>query len=142
MKNLLAILTLGVMAGCTSVNIRPLSPELNINEICIEQNPKVIVGDFLPVVRDGFERHGLKTKIVNSPAPNECEYVLTYTALKTWDLGTYMHHAELRIEHGGRTVGFAEYHLTGKGGLSLMKWQSTKTKMDPVIDELLANAKP
>jgi len=25
----------------------------------------------------------------------------------------------------------------GKGGYSLMKWQDTKTKMDPVVDELL-----
>lgn len=30
-----------------------------------------------------------------------------------------------------------ESHLVGKGGLSLTKWASTKSKMDPVIDELL-----
>lgn len=141
MKKFLAILTLWVMAGCTSVNVRPVSSELNITDVCVEENPKVIVGDFLSVVRDGFDRHGIATKVVDRPAPNECEYVLTYTALKNWDLGTYMHHAELRLERGGRTVGFAEYHLAGKGGLSLMKWQSTKTKIDPVIDELLANVK-
>jgi len=35
----------------------------------------------------------------------------------------------------------AEYHLRGGGGLSLMKWQSTKSKIDPVIDELLKNSK-
>jgi len=28
--------------------------------------------------------------------------------------------------------------LKGAGGFSLMKWQGTKTKMDPVIDELLS----
>jgi hypothetical protein len=30
------------------------------------------------------------------------------------------------------------YHLKGGGGLSVMKWQGTASKMDPVIDELLA----
>ncbi|MFT3763847.1 MAG: hypothetical protein QM761_14800 [Pseudoxanthomonas sp.] len=33
----------------------------------------------------------------------------------------------------------AEYRLRGKGGLSLTKWASVKSKMDPVIDELLAS---
>jgi hypothetical protein len=140
-KKILAILALGVIAGCTSVNVRPVSSELDINKVCIEENPKVIVRDFLPVVRDGFDRHGIATKVVNRPAPSECQYVLTYTALQNWDLGTYMHHAELRLYREGRTVGYAQYHLAGKGGLSLMKWESTKKKMDPVIDELLANVK-
>ena len=89
MKKVLAILTLAVVAGCTSVNVRPVSSELNITNVCIEENPKVIVGDFLSVLRDGFDRHGIATKVVNRPAPNECEYVLTYTALNNWDLGTY-----------------------------------------------------
>jgi len=38
---------------------------------------------------------------------------------------------------GNSQIGYAEYHLIGGGGLSLMKWQSTKTKMGPVIDEML-----
>jgi hypothetical protein len=142
MKNILAItIILALITGCTSVNVRPVSSGLNITDVCIEENVIVIVEDFLSVVRDGFNRHGIATKVVARPAPKECEYVLTYTALKNWDLGTYLNHAELRLERGGSIIGSAEYHLAGKGGLSLMKWQSTKTKMDPVIDELLANVK-
>src|SRR2546421_5411552 len=105
--------------GCASISVRPVSSELAIADVCIEENPKVVVDDFLSVVRDGFDRHGIATKVVTRPAPKECEYVLTYTALKNWDLGTYLHHAELRLERNGRIVGSAEYHLVGKGGLSL-----------------------
>lgn len=50
---------------------------------------------------------------------------------------TYLSHAELRIEKNGRQIAYAEYHLVGKGGLSLAKWASTKEKISPVIDELL-----
>jgi hypothetical protein len=35
-------------------------------------------------------------------------------------------------------IGFAEYHLNGKGGYDFGKWRGTKSKMDPVIDQLLA----
>jgi len=140
-KHLTITAILFFCAGCTSISVRPVSPELAIADVCIEENPKVIVDDFLSVVRDGFDRHGIATKVVTRPTPKECEYVLTYTAFKNWDLGAYLHHAELRLERNGRIIGSAEYHLVGQGGLSLMKWQSTKTKMDPVIDELLANIK-
>lgn len=141
MKIILVVLSIVVVSGCTSVNVRPVSSELDIENVCIEENPKVIVGDFISVLRSGFNRHGVSTVVVNRPAPDECEYVLTYTALQNWDLGTYMHHADLWLRRGGTMVGSAEYRLAGKGGLSLMKWQSTKTKMDPVIDELLVNIK-
>lgn len=132
--------TLFVAPACTSIRVHPIQPGLKITEVCIEENPRVIVEDFLTVVREGFDRHGIVTKVVTRPAPSECEFVLTYTAFKTWDFATYLHHAELRLESHGRLVGSAEYHLAGKGGLSLMKWQSTRTKIDPVVDQLLGNS--
>ena len=52
-----------------------------------------------------------------------------------------MAHAELRLYRGTAQIGYAEYDLTADGGFSLTKWQTTKTKMDPVIDELL-NGQP
>ena len=139
MKNITLVLALAALvAGCTSIQVQPIQSGLNLQKICIEENPKVIVGDFLSVVRNRIEYHGIDTEVYENEIPEGCEYTMTYTALKNWDLGTYMHHAELRLEHNGRKVGYAEYHLNGKGGLSLMKWQGTKTKMDPVVDELLS----
>lgn len=136
-KALVPICLLVLITGCTAINVRPVDPSLQITNICIEENPKVIVEDFLSVVRDRIEYHGIETAVLRNPDPDECEYIMTYTAFKTWDVVSYLHHAELRLERNGRTIGKAEYHLKGQGGFSLMKWQSTKTKMDPVVDELL-----
>lgn len=127
-----------VVAGCTSVTVRPVDKTAELKHLCIQDNPKVIVSDFVTVVRDGFDRHGISTEIVSGVAPPTCEYLLTYTALRSWDVTPYLSHAELRIEHKGRQVGYAEYHLKGKGGFDLTKWAGTKSKIDPVIDELLA----
>ena len=138
MKKIIPIAALACLASaCTSIDVQPIKSELQPEKICIKENPKVIVGDFLSVIRNRIEDHGIDTAIYKNKAPDDCEYTMTYTALKNWDLGTYMHHAELRLVKNGKRVGYAEYHLNGKGGLSLMKWQGTKTKMDPVIDELL-----
>jgi hypothetical protein len=62
---------------------------------------------------------------------------LSYTARRSWDFAPYLAQAELWLRQDGKQVGYAEYHLVGGGGFSLTKWQGTKTKMDPVIDQLL-----
>ena len=137
MRYVLAALLPLLTLGCTSVQVRPLDPALHVDHVCIQENPDVIVHDFLPVLRDGFKRHGISTDVYSTIRPDACPYVLTYTALQSWDFALYLSHAELRLEHEGRQVAFAEYHLNGKGGLSMAKWQSVKKKMDPVIDQIL-----
>ena len=103
------------------------------------KNPKVAVDDFLDVLVDGFERHGIATKVIPESADAGNNYVVTYVAYRNWDMAPYLSNATINIEKDGQQIAHAEYHLKGGGGFSLMKWDSTKTKMDPVIDELLKN---
>jgi len=91
----------------------------------------------MSVLREGFNRNGITTQIYTGSLPSECEYHLSVMCERTWDMAMYMHHAELRLYRAQAQIGYAEYHLTGKGGLALTKFGSTKSKMDPIIDELL-----
>ena len=126
------------LASCTSIQVEPIAEPLSPEAICIVENPKVIVGDFLSVVRNRIEDHGIRTAVYAAePPPDECEYALSYVALKRWDMATYLYHAELRLMREGRRVGYAEYHLRGGGGLYPLKWRGTKAKMRPVVDRLL-----
>ena len=135
------ILAALALSGCTAVTVKQVAASLHMKHVCFKENPAVIVPGFLDIVRDGFDRHGIATSVVSGDMPPGCEFQATYTALRSWDLTTYLSHAEIRIEKAGRQVGFAEYHLIGKGGYSMMKWQGVKTKMNPVIDALLAEYK-
>lgn len=63
---------------------------------------------------------------------------MTYTALRSWDFTPYLSHAELRMFKGDERVAYAEYHLTGKGGFDFSKWDSVRSKMTPVVEELLS----
>jgi len=126
-----------ICVGCTAIHVQWMESVTNLRFVCIQENPEVTVPNFLDVVKDGFARHGISTKVYSGEIPDSCEYVLTYTALRSWDIGTFLTHAELNLERAGEKIAYAEYHLKGKGGFSLMKWRSVKSKMDPVIDELL-----
>ena len=61
------------------------------------------------MVRKGFERHGITTEVYEGDKPMHCEYHMTYTALMNWDIGTYMHHAELQLYRGLEQIAYAEY---------------------------------
>ena len=104
--------------GCTSVTVRPVDRSVQLKHVCIRENPKVWVKDFLPVLRDGFERHGISSEVFSEEPASHCEFIVTYTALQSWDFANYLAHAELRLERQGKQVAFAEYHLKGGGGLS------------------------
>jgi len=131
------VLNLFLLGGCTAINVRAVDPSVQLLHVCIQDNPKVKVSDFIQVLRDGFDRHGISTEVFSGLKPDRCEYILTYTALRSWDITPYLSVAELRLEKDGRQVAYAEYRLRGKGGFSLMKFQGTKSKIDPVIDEML-----
>ncbi|MDO7926147.1 Sbal_3080 family lipoprotein [Pseudomonas sp. KFB-139] len=131
----LVLIGLSVLSGCTSIQVEPLA--VRPVNICIEQNPKVLVTDFVSVVQSGLASRGIKSDVYMH-VPASCEYRMTYVAYRTWDFVPYLSSADLEIwDREKRRVGAAHYHLRGKGGLSMAKWQGTETKMAPVLDQLL-----
>jgi hypothetical protein len=139
---LITLVVTALFAGCTSIKVRPVSNPAEVKHVCIEDGRQnCFEGRMIDIIRDGFQRHSITSDVYSGNLPPECGHHLTYYCERTWDMVAYMHHAELRLYRGKEQIGYAEYHLVGKGGLSPMKWQDTKTKMDPVIDELLGNSK-
>ncbi|MGB3393310.1 MAG: Sbal_3080 family lipoprotein [Stenotrophomonas sp.] len=133
---LLLVTVLLITSGCTSINVKPIAAT-SLQQVCIVNNPKVIIDEFVPVLQDGFARHHIATQVVEQAQSQSCEVTLTYTALRSWDFAPYLSHAELRLWRAGRQIGAADYHLRGKGGFALNKWAGVRSKMDPVIDQLL-----
>ena len=135
----LAVITIFLLVGCTTVKIKndKLAEHSKLSFICIEDNPKVIVSDFVSVVETRFAHYGIATKSYQkSSLPAFCDYILTYTARQSWDITTFMKYAELHIKYKGNEIGKAVYRHAG--GLALNKWDPTEKKLNPVIDELLS----
>ena len=140
---LLALFALVALSACTSTRVIPVKTTAQLNHTCIKENTAVKVDDFLYVLQNAFEKHGITTEVFKGKTPQDCEYVTTYTALRSWDMATYLSHAEIYMrDKSGRQVAFGEYHLKGKGGLSLTKWGGTQGKIEPVIDQMLKNYNP
>ena len=128
------------VSACTSVQVNAVAEQqVNaIQQICIVNNPKVLVTDFVPVVQQRLQHHGIVSRVVEGSEAAACAYQLYYSAKRSWDFTPYMSWAELKLYQNEVLIANAEYKLVGKGGLSLTKWQSVETKMTPVIDQLFA----
>lgn len=137
MKRFLYVGLVVLMTACTSVQVSKVDASKHpIKRVCIQENPKVAVSDFVGVVENGFRRHGIETSLHGGTVPADCEYILTYTAERGWDITPYLDFAELRLTHKGTTIGTATYRH--RGGFGFNKWAGTETKMNPVIDQLLS----
>ncbi|OQY21109.1 MAG: hypothetical protein B6I37_09255 [Desulfobacteraceae bacterium 4572_35.2] len=47
MRNIILLLVVTFMTGCTSVKVQEMAPSLKVSHVCIQDNPKVIVADFI-----------------------------------------------------------------------------------------------
>jgi hypothetical protein len=139
---LLAVAVATMLIGCTSVDVRPIATNEPITEVVIRRNPKVAVDDFVDVLTEGFRRHGISSRVVSDDAELKDVYVVNYVAYRNWDIAPYLTDATISIDRNGRRVAEAVYHLMLRGGMSLAKWQGTKTKIDPVLDEMLTGIAP
>jgi hypothetical protein len=126
-----------VLAGCTSVNVRPIAASAKVDKICIQFNEEVNVDDFVPVMQEDFFNHGITSVVFKAEKPKTCEFTLSYTVDRWWDFSPYMVDALMTVNKNDAFIGSAHYHLTAHGGLSLAKWAGTHSKIDPVIDQML-----
>lgn len=131
----IAIITL---SACTSISVQPVDPTLNVQHVCIQDNPQVIIDGFVEYLQDDFQRHGISTEVIGAQRPRHCEYVLSYTARRSWDITTYMSTASISMTRNGRSIANVNWRLKGKGGMSLTKFKGTESKLDDIVDQLLA----
>ena len=105
--------------SCTSIEVEPL-PE-GVSEVAIVRNDKVLVEDFVPVMRAALEARGIHTLVVTEESVSGGSVTATYTALRSWDFAPYLSTADVWFRRDGRQIARLHYHLVGKGGLSMAK---------------------
>ncbi len=128
-----------MLAGCAgTVDVQPVAAGTPLKLVYIQRNPAAdeIAPDLESAIENGFQRHGVGTKIIAGEPPNGSGYLLTYAATGGWDLKPFTKTAELRLKQGVKQVGYARYDSAG--GFSTTKFSSARSKMNPLLDQLLA----
>ncbi|AOA58236.1 Sbal_3080 family lipoprotein [Acinetobacter larvae] len=146
MKNIFLFGVLGLaLVGCTSIQVNNTSGfnPTSIQQVCIVDNPKVIIKDFNYLTEKSFGRYNIQARTIkDTDDQSQCQTILHYTALRSWDLAPYMVSAQFNLIQDGRQVSEASFRLKGNGGLALNKWRSTETKINELVDQLLGKTEP
>lgn len=120
---LMAALALCACAGQRS-QVAPVAPQLapaapaaaavsEPKRICVVENPRVAIPDFLEAYRTALEKRGYAVKVVQrNPQPSECPLFTRYTAFFGGSRGPLV---RLDVYRDGKPVGAA----TSRGGYDL-----------------------
>lgn len=134
--SLVAITTMMTGCGSHQAQVSPLSADLDVQHVCIEKNSSVTIDEFLPVVEDGFIRHGITSELYLGDIPGHCHAIVKYIALRSWDLKTFLSTARIHMFQNSKTVAEIIYFHPNNLNLS-SKFKSIKEKIDPLMDEML-----
>ncbi len=131
-----------LLAGCASatVDVQPVSAGTSpLRVVYIQRNAQAdeVAPDLASAIEDGFQRHHIGTKVITGEPPRADDYLLTYSAAGGWDLKPYLKTAEVRLKRGFNQVGLARYQTPG--GFDPDKFASTRAKVDPLLEQLLAS---
>lgn len=139
-SKLFVVVSLAVMQGCTSVIVDPIDESYGVHHVCIEENQKIVFDGFIKGIESIIHGFGITPVLYARGVPSTCEYVVKYTATRSWDLRPYLSHAEVRVFKNEKIIGYAVYHLTGEGGFSPAKYDSVEQKMKPVLIRLFGRS--
>ncbi|CAD6557849.1 hypothetical protein [Paraburkholderia metrosideri] len=122
----------------TFVNGQPA----DLHHVCIEVNPSVSVGDFVPSLQMALERRGIHSDVYNpGTSPAGCEARLVYNAAIDYGRRSfsdesiqYLSIIDLTLIQDGRILVTARYQT---GGLNTDRFSSASTKLTGLIDRMV-----
>ncbi len=127
------------LSGCSiTQNVQPVADN-DIERICVEHNPDVLMDGFEPAVCELIEEQGVYTEVYRGERPVGCSHYLEYTANWRWDMVMYLSYADLKVFGQDGIEGRATYDARNGGG-RMDKFGPTRTKIAPLIDELFSGS--
>jgi hypothetical protein len=112
--------------------------------VCIEVNPSVSVGDFVPSLQMALDRRGIGSDVYNpGTSPAGCEARLVYNAAIDYGRRSfsdesiqYLSIIDLTLIQNGRILVTARYQT---GGLNTDRFSSASTKLSGLIARMVVD---
>jgi len=146
MSKLFKFLFLGlisfVMAGCSiTQKVEPVADGTTIDKIWIEDNPTAKHDVFDEEMAISVKKLGFEAEVYpKNKQPENSPFTLKYYVRWQWDLALYLKEFRGTLYKDNQEVGSMLYDATAGGG-NMNKFGSTMSKVNPLIEELLQNAK-
>jgi hypothetical protein len=132
-----------LLSGCVITrDIEPVNKNTKIDKIYIIENPRVHMSGLLPCIEEKLTDMGFATEVIHNKKdvpPNS--YSMAYTANWAWDLAMYLTYFRIELMYNNQGMALVCYDAT-KGGGRLDKFGKTSEIVNPLLEQLLSNARP
>jgi hypothetical protein len=105
--------------------------------ICIEENAASIVDDLPGAIVRSLQKQGIETHVFAGVRPDACRYHLTYKAFQGNDVTKFVQKFEAQLYDERNVLASGNYNAGS--GVSLGKFGSTASKVEPVIEKMLSH---
>lgn len=132
-----------ILTGCSiTQKVEPVSDNTLIDKVWIEDNPSAKHDVFDEEMAASIQKLGFKSEVFSKKAqPEDSTFILKYYVRWQWDLALYLKEFRGTLYRGEKEIGSIVYDATGGGG-NMEKFGTTMSKVNPLLEELLKNAKP
>jgi hypothetical protein len=140
-SRVLAFAAAALLCGCSSYQITAIGNPKGIKAVTIVEDRSQVYGGLVPLIENEFKGRGIAVKTVAGPYKAQPgEYVVDYTAQRSWDFTSYLKSATVRVNCDGRLVGGGSYEVSSWAFAS--KWRSDRTKLLPVFCGMFGECYP
>jgi len=124
------------LCGCTSLQVSSVNLQsTSIKLICIEENLNSIVDDLPGVLVRFVQKQGIQTLVFSGQLPAACQYHMKYEAFQGRDGVNFLAKFNVQLIKDKKTIATGAYDVGS--GLSLAKWGSTASKVEPILEKML-----
>ena len=136
-----SVAVLGLASCIVNTNVRAIPYDPNCETLYVLENLHVHVADFIPLMTECANRHGLKVQLIPEKSdwtPHPSDYVVEYTVRRRMALGMQLAYADVNVRKGNVKIASCHYSIP-RFSMSFDIYDSTEEKMTPLFEELFEN---
>lgn len=135
MRKIFIVLVGISLCACTSLDVSSVNLQHTpIKKICIEENSKSIVDDLPGAIVRSIQKQGIETLVFSGQVPTGCQYHMKYEAFQGLDGAPFL--AKFHVQLFKERLVLANGTYDVGSGLSLAKWGTTASKIEPVLEKM------
>jgi hypothetical protein len=142
-KVLSVLMALFILSGCSiTQKVEPVPADTIIDKLWIEDNPTAKHDTFDEEVAESIRKLGFDSEVFpKKQQPENSTFILKYYVRWQWDLALYLKEFRATLFENNKEIGSIVYDATAGGG-NMGKFGTTMSKVNPLLQQLLQNARP
>lgn len=142
-KAIFVVIIVSLLSACSiTQKVDQIPQDTTIDKVWIENNPTAKHDNFDEEMAATIRNLGFESEVFpKNQLPADSTYIMKYYVRWQWDMAVYLREFRASLYENHQEIGSVVYDASA-GGANMNKFGKTMNKVNPLLEELLGNAKP